>query len=115
MKKIGNLAMLLAGLGFMGGYLWGVDRWAGHWGRAAGELSPVALSGGFVAALIYVGILGAWVVAGPGAVEARSAVGGSRNIVSTLICRGEALFSAAVLGSFCLGAIGIRTALWMVA
>ncbi len=115
MKKIGNLAMLLAGVGFMGGYLWGVDRWANHFGRAADALSPVAVSGGLVAALIYVGVLGAWVLAGDGAVQPKSVKATSRNIVSTLVCRGETLFSAAVLGSFFLGAVGIRTALWMVA
>lgn len=123
MKKIGNLSMLLAGVGFLGGYLWGVDRWAGRFGPAGAELSSVAVSGGLVAALIYVGVLGAWLFSGSlGAssvsrkVECRSrrsrSVGG---VVAAVACRGETLFSAAALGSFVIGALGIRAALWMVA
>jgi hypothetical protein len=118
MKKVWNLAMVLAGVGFLGGYMWGVDRWAGHFGRMSGELSPVAISGGLVAALIYVLVLGAWIIAGPGGAESQRVERSRRRptaMVSYLVCRGEAVFSAAVLGSFCIGAAGIRTALWMVA
>jgi hypothetical protein len=99
----------------MGGYLWGVDRWAGHFGPMSSELSPVAVSGGLVAALIYVGVLGAWIIAGPGGVESQRTQRRPAAMVSSLVFRGEAVFSAAVLGSFCVGAAGIRTALWMVA
>lgn len=91
--------LALAAVGFLGGYVWGVWRWAGHAGLDAEPVLSAALTGACTATVVYAASL----VALFGTAMIRRAPGGM-----------DVVGPAAFLGSFLLGTGGISAALWMV-
>ena len=90
--------LALAAVGFLGGYVWGVWRWAGHAGLDAEAVLSAALTGACTATVVYAASLAALF----GTAMIRRAPGV------------DVVGPAAFLGSFVLGTGGIRAALWMV-